>query len=193
MSPKRTTPRRTKAASSATQYLNTSIRGHRAITETHSATLTYNSTSSTLNTVFNHGDALASRSPLPIDIDFIHEFPTIPTGRDEYLERQGGTDELVEGLDTLHAVSEKIFKAQKEEIQLRRHQISVLKEQCRKYQETICLTKLTLEREHRCPACDNLAWEPQVLNCGHTQREVQVARGGAQNAELSFADLLSHR
>ncbi|KAJ4494803.1 hypothetical protein C8J55DRAFT_554427 [Lentinula edodes] len=188
MSPKRTTPSRTKAAGIATQYRNTSIRGQRAITETHSATLTYNShsTSSTLNTVFNDGDALASRPPLPVDIDSIHEFPTIPPGRDEYLERQGGTDELVEGLDTLHAASEKIFKAQKEEIQLRRHQITVLKEQCRKYQETICLTKLTQEREHRCPACDNLAWEPQ-------QREVQVARGGAQNAELSFAGLLSHR
>ncbi|KAJ4496509.1 hypothetical protein C8R41DRAFT_866288 [Lentinula lateritia] len=96
---------------------------------------------------------------LLVDLDSIQEFPAIPSGREEYLKRQGGTDKLVEGLESVHATSENIFKAQREEIQLRRHQ---------KYQETLCMTKLTQERELCCPGCENLAWDPRVLICGHT-------------------------
>ncbi|KAJ3916245.1 hypothetical protein F5877DRAFT_69202 [Lentinula edodes] len=125
------------------------------------------STTSSTNTNLNGSASGASttvfRAKPPIDIDTIREFPMVPSGREEYLKRQGGTDELVKGLDNLHATSESIFRAQKEEILLRRHQINTLKEQCRKYQETLCLNKLNQEREHTCPGCGNLAWEPRVL------------------------------
>ncbi|KAJ4467614.1 hypothetical protein C8R41DRAFT_871366 [Lentinula lateritia] len=172
MSPKRTTrtPARRKAVGLATQNRNTSTRRLHVMMENHSATLTSNSSpSSPLSTVSSDSashDPLIIPAPsarIPVDIDSIHEFPMLPSGREEYLKRQGGTDELVKGLDTLHTASENIFKTQKEEICSRMHQIRVLKEQCRKYQETICLSKLTQEREHRCPGCENLAWDPQIL------------------------------
>ncbi|KAJ3893360.1 hypothetical protein GG344DRAFT_75124 [Lentinula edodes] len=172
MSPKRTTrtPARRKAVGLATQYRNTSTHRLRVMMENHSATLTSNSSPSSPSSTVSSDSA--SRDPsiipapsarTPVDIDSIHEFPMLPSGREEYLKRQGGTDELVKGLDTLHTASENIFKTQKEEIRSRMHQIRVLKEQCRKYQETICLSKLTQEREHRCPGCENLAWDPQIL------------------------------
>ncbi|KAH7873988.1 uncharacterized protein C8R40DRAFT_1070490 [Lentinula edodes] len=99
-----------------------------------------------------------------LEIDSIDEFPMIPSGRNEYLkrQRQGGRDELIEHLDALHSASEKIYNDQKEEIQRRRRQISVLKEECSKLQETICLSKLTQEREHWCPGCHDLAWNPHM-------------------------------
>ncbi|KAJ3901939.1 hypothetical protein F5879DRAFT_991465 [Lentinula edodes] len=179
MSPKRTTytQTRTKNVGPATQYRNRSTRGQCVIMENSSTALASggsgspSSPSDTANNDSASSDSSiipASSARILVDIDSIHGFPMLPSGREEYLERQGRTDELVKGLDTLHAASGKIFRTQKEEICLRRHQISVLKEQSRKYQETICLMKLMQEREHRCPGCENLAWDPQILICGHT-------------------------
>ncbi|KAH7875039.1 uncharacterized protein C8R40DRAFT_1069555 [Lentinula edodes] len=177
MGPQRNTPTRSKANYPTTQHQRMLIgERHTIMGDMHPATPVSNSaisstTSSLSNTILNESASAASTitssAKTPIDIDSIHEFPMIPSGREEYLKRQGGTDELVKGLDNLHAASESIFKAQKDEILLRKHQINVLKEQCRKYQETLCLNKLNQEREHTCPGCGNLAWEPQVLICGH--------------------------
>ncbi|KAH7873688.1 uncharacterized protein C8R40DRAFT_1070885 [Lentinula edodes] len=180
-------------------------------------------TSSSMNAVFNdNASSCASTIPAPTKLLVdIQEYPAIPSSWEEYLKRQGGNDKLVEGLESVHATSEHIFKAQKEEIQLRRHQISVLKEQRRKYQETLCMTKLTQERELCCSGCGNLAWDPQVcvsscfvvvltnilsleqyvdtrsvldaLIMSDKQLVFLVERGGARSAELISTDLPSHR
>lgn len=128
--------------SSATRRQKTMLRGWRPIVGdpatwvSSTSSAISDTTSLSTNAVSDDNasscpSAAPMRTELLVDLDSIQEFPAIPSGREEYLKRQGRTDKLVEGLESMHATSENIFKAQREEIQLRRHQVSVLREQCR--------------------------------------------------------------